>query len=479
VFRKRGFEDRKLLVVPSSMQEELIRGAHASRFAGHGAALKTITRLQQKWYWPGMTSQVTSFIEKCLICSKCKGKVGKAPLHPIELPELPNQRVHMDLCGPWKGSAVGNKYVLAITDAFTKYAVMVAIPNKEAVTVAKAVFDHWVCKFSVPKTLVSDRGREFDNQIMDELCLLLGVNKRLSSVMHPQSNTAVESWNRSLIKFLTTALSGSSTLDWEVWLPVLALSYNTAVHKSTLQSPFYLTYLHHPNMPYFDMDEPTSSDPKSWATEAYLRMMSAYRLARSNNEEALLIGKEYYDRSATKEKEFQVGDHVLVFFPKAMNKDNHKISEPWRDGYRVLERTGPVSYVVQRGPHARPHAAQVNRLKMAPDGSTPLPPPVARPILKVQVHRERKRLTSITLESDDDLLPDPGPIQPAPLPVLAPPVLPQGARENEDPDNIQHIPEGPAVRLARDIFQRVTRAHGPVPEEPHVQPRILERRRRE
>ena len=53
---------------------------------------------------------------------------------------MPNQRIHMDLFGPCKTSDAGNKYVLTMTDAFTKYAEIVAIPNKEAVTVADAIF---------------------------------------------------------------------------------------------------------------------------------------------------------------------------------------------------------------------------------------------------------------------------------------------------------------------------------------------------
>lgn len=35
---------------------------------------------------------------------------------------------------------MGNKYVLTITDAFTKYAEIMATPNKEADTVANVVF---------------------------------------------------------------------------------------------------------------------------------------------------------------------------------------------------------------------------------------------------------------------------------------------------------------------------------------------------
>ena len=46
-----------------------------------------------------------------------------------------------------KTSDAGNKYVLTMTDAFTKYAEIVAIPNKEAVTVADAIFTKWICRY--------------------------------------------------------------------------------------------------------------------------------------------------------------------------------------------------------------------------------------------------------------------------------------------------------------------------------------------
>ena len=38
-----------------------------------------------------------------------------------------------------------NKYVLTMTDAFIKYAEIVAIPNKEATMVADAIFAKWIC----------------------------------------------------------------------------------------------------------------------------------------------------------------------------------------------------------------------------------------------------------------------------------------------------------------------------------------------
>jgi hypothetical protein len=42
------------------------------------------------------------------------------------------------------------KFVLCITDAFTKYTVVTAIANKEAETVADAIFKDWFEKFGIP-----------------------------------------------------------------------------------------------------------------------------------------------------------------------------------------------------------------------------------------------------------------------------------------------------------------------------------------
>jgi hypothetical protein len=49
-----------------------------------------------------------------------------------------------------------HKYLLCITDPFTKYALIPAIENKEAETVAKAIFSEWFCKFCIPAQAHTD-----------------------------------------------------------------------------------------------------------------------------------------------------------------------------------------------------------------------------------------------------------------------------------------------------------------------------------
>jgi hypothetical protein len=52
--------------------------------------------------------------------------------------------VHIDLFGALKGDP-NFKYVAVITCAFTKWTEVIPITDKEAPTVAKAVFEEWIC----------------------------------------------------------------------------------------------------------------------------------------------------------------------------------------------------------------------------------------------------------------------------------------------------------------------------------------------
>ena len=61
----------------------------------------------------------------------------------------------MDLFGPLKvRSANGKKYIMVMTDAFSKYTELVAICDKKADTVAKAFFERWICRHGVAAMIV-------------------------------------------------------------------------------------------------------------------------------------------------------------------------------------------------------------------------------------------------------------------------------------------------------------------------------------
>jgi hypothetical protein len=56
----------------------------------------------------------------------------------------------MDPFGPLKTSGSNKKYIMCITDAFSKYVELVAIPDKTATMVASALFSRWLCRHGLP-----------------------------------------------------------------------------------------------------------------------------------------------------------------------------------------------------------------------------------------------------------------------------------------------------------------------------------------
>ncbi len=76
-----GEEVRYLLVVPRSMQEEVLRQLHDSPTGGHLGMKKLLDRVKHRFYWQGMRDSVRNWIRRCLVCAKHKMpmKTKRAP----------------------------------------------------------------------------------------------------------------------------------------------------------------------------------------------------------------------------------------------------------------------------------------------------------------------------------------------------------------------------------------------------------------
>ena len=80
----------------------------------------------------------------------------------------------MDLLDMSVTTPKGNQYVLVMVDCFSRWTEACPLPDKTALAVADAFFQHIVCQFGMPSVIHSDQGPEFENKVMQELCLLCG-----------------------------------------------------------------------------------------------------------------------------------------------------------------------------------------------------------------------------------------------------------------------------------------------------------------
>jgi transposase InsO family protein len=120
-------------------------------------------------------------------------------------------------------------YILCITDAFTKYAVVTSIPNKDAQTVAKAIFEQWFCKFGIPAQIHTDGGKEFVNKLLTELCELLNIQQTKTTPYHPQCNAQVEVFNKTVKKYLASYVD-ETTLNWDEFLTIPVTTPRSPLH---------------------------------------------------------------------------------------------------------------------------------------------------------------------------------------------------------------------------------------------------------
>jgi hypothetical protein len=232
-----------VILVPEGLRPLILQDAHGHLLTGHDGLCKTKARISQSYFWPGMDKDITDHIRRCHRCQVRKTDHRPPPqlLSPLPQCSEPNQRIHADLFGPLKTTNSAKKYILAMTDACTKYVELVALPDKEALTVTSAIFSKWICRYGLPLELITDQGREFANKMSDELYDLLQMKHQTTSARHPQCNSQVERFNQTIAKYLNSFVD-STTLDWELYLAPLMLCYNTSFHRSVQNTPFFLTY---------------------------------------------------------------------------------------------------------------------------------------------------------------------------------------------------------------------------------------------
>jgi len=357
---------RSLICLPSTLRQQAINHMHSSWFGGHAGILKTTERLLLYYYWPGLNTDVHEALKNCEKCQKTNTnpKIPTAMVQPLPLLTEPNQRVHADLFGPLKTSARGKKYILVMTDAFTRYVELVPIDNKETITVANAIFVFWICRYGVPLELVTDNGKEFVSKVCQELWKKLDLIHNTTTPRHPQANAQAEVVNRTIIRYLKSFVD-QSTLDWEGFIAPLMFSYNTTFHRSIKTSPFFMSFGIHPRLPS-ELIRPAYGENEP--TEIMQRLQVARNIAKEFMDKAAQEYKRQHDEKAVK-RLFNVNQEVLLDEYSFLDK-NQKLCEKFTGPHLITKIVGPVNVELLLN-NGRKTLVHVNRIKPFRSDSTP------------------------------------------------------------------------------------------------------------
>ncbi len=305
-------------IVPSKTRRIILNCCHDIKTSGHLGVSKTISKVKQKFYWPGLQTDVRSYVAGCETCSKRKGPIPRkrAPMQIVRS-GYPFERIAIDILGPLPQTAKGNKYVVVISDYFTKWTEALPLSNMEACTVAKVLVDEVLCRFGIPQTIHSDQGRQFESNLFQEMCKLFGIEKTRTTPYHPQSDGMVERFNRTLATMLTAYVSTNQT-DWDDQLSYVLMAYRSAEHETTGMSPNMLMFGREVSTPLdlmFELPQLMKPVPNNqWVWELRDRIESAHNLVRKTTQQSMHRQKRIHDLRSSYET-FKTGDQVFVYFP--------------------------------------------------------------------------------------------------------------------------------------------------------------------
>jgi len=106
-----------------------------------------------------MGADVVSYVRKCYSCvrKRVRPQARRSPLTLFPA-TMPFQDDAVDLFGPLARTDAGHRFILVITDRFTKLVRALPMDGTTAVDCASVVLDYWVASYKPPDRLMSDTG---------------------------------------------------------------------------------------------------------------------------------------------------------------------------------------------------------------------------------------------------------------------------------------------------------------------------------
>ena len=101
------------------------------------------------------------------------------------------------------------KFLVVGIDFFTKWVEAEALANITERNIRNFVWRCIVFKFGIPRVLILDNEKQFDNDSFRDFCSQLVIRNHYSSPAHPQANGQVKVTNQSLLKIIKTWLKGA------------------------------------------------------------------------------------------------------------------------------------------------------------------------------------------------------------------------------------------------------------------------------
>lgn len=238
---KSNVRDWKLLV-PKSQRKEIIKSCHDPPLSSHFGFYKSLSRVQNLYYWPKMRRDILKYVRSCKVCGSQKmsneARIGQ--MGAMKTVNFPWQVQAVDVMGPFPRSSNGFTHLLVVGDWFSKYTLLHPLRSATAGNIIKYMEKQVFLVYGVPQYIICDNGSQFAGKEFKAFAEKYNVQKIwYNARYHPQANF-VERSNRTIGTAIRSYVQEHKF--WDKHLAEIQQAINTAKHEVTGYTPSFLNF---------------------------------------------------------------------------------------------------------------------------------------------------------------------------------------------------------------------------------------------
>ena len=360
----------KQTAIPRCLRDELLKSYHdCIAGGGHQGFERTYAALRNKYYWPSMYENIRQYVKTCEVCQQSKRAFNAKPppLHPQPVDDVFG-RWQMDILSGLPTTKDKYKHILVLVDSYSKWVELFPLRTQEATEVASVLFREIISRYGAPRSILSDRGKNFMSNLVKALSELFEIKRHFTSPYHPMGNGLTEVKNSYILQALRAYCKGQQD-DWPEILPGIMMAYrSTPATQSTQYSPFFMLYGREMRLPIDTVLQPKEHLPQNY--KVYLsrilqNLEVCRKLAGDNIKAAQVKYKHQYDKK-TKEPDFRPAQRVWLYCTKVPVGKAPKLHRKWVGPYYITMLGPNYTYKLRHCATNKEVKSLVNAMRLKP-----------------------------------------------------------------------------------------------------------------
>ena len=238
---------------------------------------------------------------------KNRAEIPAGKLRPNQAPERLWQHILVDFIMKLPVSK-DHDSILVVCDRFSKMSHFVVTTEKTTAEGLARLFRDNVWKLhGLPESVILDKGPQFATGMTKELNKMLGIETKLSTAYHPETDRQMERTNQELEQYLRMYVNHRQN-NWAKWLVTAEFAFNNKVHTATKMSLFQVNYERKLRMGFDIRKKGKNKKAEEFVREMKERHEEA-RVALVKSQEEM---KRQVDRNRKEAEEYRVGNKVLI-----------------------------------------------------------------------------------------------------------------------------------------------------------------------